>query len=71
MMLYLIPLFFWISENSFFGWNPAPKSAAEMICDGLTITLFFLVRIDQGIRKSRVTTTLNITTSGQSPGARS
>ncbi len=31
-----IGLFFSITETAYFGWNFAPQSEAELICDGLS-----------------------------------
>lgn len=36
----LIGLCFFIIENSYFGWNWSPQSLAEIICDGIGLTIF-------------------------------
>jgi hypothetical protein len=33
---------FWLAETAYFGWNFAPKSDAEIVCDGLAILILAL-----------------------------
>jgi hypothetical protein len=40
-ILLLAAVYFFI-ENSYFGWNFAPASAAELICDGANMVLLAL-----------------------------
>lgn len=37
--LFFIALWFWLIETHHFGWNMAPQSDAEMICDGIAMLL--------------------------------
>jgi hypothetical protein len=42
---YIVPLTYFINQNSYFGWNRLPKSDAELIADGITLLLIVLVAI--------------------------
>lgn len=35
-------VWFFITENAYFGWNARPQSADELICDGITMVLLAL-----------------------------
>lgn len=35
-----VAAWFFLLENSYFGWNFRPMSDAEIICDGLTLLIF-------------------------------
>ena len=38
--IFFIAVFFGLVETAFFGWNFFPQSAAEVVCDGITMILF-------------------------------
>ena len=40
-------IFYWLMETAYFGWNFAPSSDAEIICDGIAglITALAFVRL--------------------------
>lgn len=37
---YLTALGYGLLESAYFGWNPWPKSDAELIADGITLLIF-------------------------------
>lgn len=42
LRIFILAAFFGLFETAYFGWNFAPQSDAEMICDGITFLLFAL-----------------------------
>jgi len=38
----ILALFYAVFETAHFGWNLAPKSDAEMICDGIAVLVYAL-----------------------------
>jgi hypothetical protein len=37
--IFIASQFFWLLETAYFGWNLAPQSDAEMICDGIVVIM--------------------------------
>jgi hypothetical protein len=37
--VFFVGQFFWLVETSYFGWNLAPQSEAEVICDGIFLLI--------------------------------
>jgi hypothetical protein len=44
----LIAIFFGTGETAYFGWNPLPRSDAELICDGITMILLAMAFLRRG-----------------------
>jgi hypothetical protein len=51
LLVWLLPLGFFISENNYFGWNRYPQSSEELICDGIVLLLVVLCGIYLQLKK--------------------
>ncbi len=40
LRIYFLAVAFSLVETGYFGWHMLPASSAELICDGITLTLF-------------------------------
>ena len=40
--IFAVAIYFWLIENKYFGWNFAPESPAEVICDGIVLAIVAL-----------------------------
>lgn len=40
--IFAVAIWFWLIETRYFGWNFAPASPAEVICDGIVLAIVAL-----------------------------
>lgn len=51
-VIWLVGLAFGFLETNYFGWNFAPASVYELICDGISLVIFSLAFVASAIEKS-------------------